>query len=228
MNDPKVSVGITVKNGEKYIADAIESILQQEYEPHEILIVDDYSTDETVKIAQSFPKVKILERNGTGIGNGWNTAIKNATGDLIAFLTHDDLWTKDKLKLQVDFLAKNPEIIYVVSHLEYFLEDENYIPSGFREELLTQTPVALTPHSILARKNVFETVGLFDEDLTTGEDLDWFSRAKDLNVSYGIIPKVLLKVRVHHTNTSLHAKENNQNMLQILKASIERKKRAGK
>ncbi len=228
MSSPSVSVGITVKNGEKYIAESIESILDQEYEALEILVVDDYSSDDTVKIARSFPKVKIVERDRTGIGNGWNTAVNNASGDLISFLTHDDIWTRDKLKLQVKHLQANPAILFVVSQLEYFLEFEDYIPDGFRTELLGQTPAGLTPNTLLARPEVFDVVGLFNEDLSTGEDLDWFSRAKDLSVAYAVIPKVLLKVRIHKSNTSWHSNENNQNLLKLLKASIERKKKIRK
>ena len=224
MNSPSVSAIITVKNGEKYIASAINSILRQEYQPIEILVVDDNSTDKTLEIATSFPKVRAVDRKGTGIGNGWNTGIENASGELIAFLTHDDLWTPNKLKLQVAALEADQDKLFAVSRFEYFLEDENYIPPGFRPNLLNKSHIGLTPHTLVARPKVFDTVGLFDEMLTTGEDTDWFSRAKDLEVPYLIVPEVLLKVRIHKSNTSLNTLENDQNLLWIIKRSIERKK----
>ena len=224
MTSPTVSAIITVKNGEKYIGSAIESILRQEYPPLEILVVDDSSTDDTLNIAGSFPKVQLLERTRPGIGNGWNTGIKNASGDLVAFLTHDDLWTANKLKVQVAAIETDREKLFAVSRFEYFLEDENYIPSGFRPNLLSESHLGLTPHTLLASPEAFDTVGLFDEDLSTGEDTDWFSRAKDLEVPYLIVPQVLLKVRIHKSNTSLNTQENDQNLLEIIKRSIERKK----
>jgi hypothetical protein len=133
------------------------------------------------------------------------------------------VWTNDKLWLQVEYLIRHPEIQYVTAKAKFFLEVGCEIPSGFRQELLEGEHVSHIMETLVARKSLFQIIGTFDQKLSTAEDVDWFARAKDQQISMHVIQKVLLHKRVHDENLSLHHKRNNQNLLRVVKGSLNRK-----
>lgn len=224
MNNPLVSTIIVVKNGERYLARAIESILAQTYSPYEIIVVDGSSTDNTPSIARSFLEVRYLQQMSQGIANAYNQGIDAAKGEFIAFLSHDDTWTQNKLSTQVHYLIEHPEIQYSVAKVKFLLEEGHSIPPGFRPELLEGDHMGHIMETLVARKTLFERIGGLNNRFSVAEDVDWFARAKDNNISVAAIPEVLLHKRVHNTNLSLTSAENNQNLLKLLRASIERKR----
>lgn len=223
MNFPLISVVIAVKNGEKYIEKALESVFEQKYKPLEVLIVDGNSTDETLSIAGTFPNVKIVRQTEKGIANAYNTGIRQAKGDFIAFISHDDFWTEGKLVTQIEVMSDNPELLFTVGRVIFFLDDENFIPPGFRRELLEGNHVGYIMETLVAKPEAFEAVGFFDANLSIGEDSDWFARAKDLKIASAVVPKVLLNKRIHDSNSHLSANDNNEILLRIIKQSIVRK-----
>ncbi|MDD4530665.1 MAG: glycosyltransferase family 2 protein [Candidatus Gracilibacteria bacterium] len=129
---PKVSVLICTYNSGNYIFDTIKCVLNQTYSNLELLIVDNNSKDETVKNIKSFndTRIKIFESNvNLGAYGGINFLLEKASGDYMAILDHDDLWTGNKLEKQVNFLENNKEFIgcgtetvmYYESDKKYFL-----------------------------------------------------------------------------------------------------------
>lgn len=126
----KISVCVVVYNGEKYLAEALDSILMQQLEnPIEIEIGEDVSTDNTLEICKNYknkyPDIIKLHINEENLGYSWNfyRTLERCKGDYIAVLDSDDLWTDSlKLKKQVDFLEQNPE--YSLCFSKYFLCDE--------------------------------------------------------------------------------------------------------
>ncbi len=227
MSNSLVSVIIIVKNGELFLASAIDSVLKQDYRPLEIIVVDGHSTDKTQVISQSYPDVSYIQQQKTGVSDAYNLGVDKAKGKLVAFLSHDDLWTPDKLTTQVDYLLENPEVQYTIAKFIYFLEPGTISPAGFRKELLKGEHVGRIMETLVARKSVFEKVGKFDTGLNTAEDVDWYSRANDLQIPMAIIPRVLLHKRIHGRNISLNVDENNQNLLNALRQSVHRKKADG-
>lgn len=225
MNFPLVSVILAVKNGEQYIEDALTSVFEQQYEPLEILVVDGNSTDKTLSIVRAFPGIKIIRQIGKGIANAYNIGIKQAKGNYIAFLSHDDFWTKEKLKTQIEFMSRKSELLFTVGRVIFFLDDKNYIPPGFRRELLEGNHVGYVPETLVAKREVFDFVGFFDESFPFGEDTDWFARAKDLNIASAVVPQVLLNKRIHGSNSHLTTNENNQILLRAIRQSIARKRK---
>lgn len=219
-----VSVIVVVKNGERYLARAIESILAQAYEPYEIIVIDGQSTDKTEEISKSFQQVRYICQIGQGIADAYNQGIDAARGEFIAFLSHDDTWTPNKLSIQMNYMIQHPEIQYTVAKVKFFLEEGYSIPPGFRPELLEGEHVGKIMETLVARKPVFDLIGKLDPKFTVGEDVDWFARAQDENVPMAIIPEVLLYKHIHNTNLSLNSSANNQNLLKILRSSIERKR----
>src|SRR6185503_15656269 len=102
-----VSVVVPTHNGERYIAEAIDSILAQTVPPAEIIVVDDGSIDEGPRIARSYDApVSVLHQANAGAAAARNTGIAAATQPYLAFLDHDDLWTPRKLELQLAALAR--------------------------------------------------------------------------------------------------------------------------
>jgi glycosyltransferase involved in cell wall biosynthesis len=221
---PFVSVVMAVRNGERFLAEAMRSVLAQAWEPLEILVVDGHSTDSTSIIARSFPRTRCIVQRGRGIADAYNLGIAEARGEFIAFLSHDDRWTYDKLATQMQVLLARPELAFAVGHVKYFLEPGATIPSGFRRELLHGEHVAYIMEVLIARRDVFTTVGAFDTALTSAEDVDWFARALDLKVPHVVIPRVLLHKRVHEANFSLNDPATNQILLRVVRRSLDRKR----
>ena len=224
MSRPLVSVIVPVRNGERFLASAITSILNQDYRPLEIIVVDGYSTDNTANITQSFENVHYVQQVNRGIADAYNTGIAAAQGHVIAFLSHDDLWTPNKLSLQVNHLMEHPEIQYTIAMVKFFLEPGHEIPPGFKKDLLHGQHVGRIMETLVARKSLFDAIGRFDSGMALAEDADWYARANDHNVPMAIIPEVLLYKRVHNANASSDAQTSNRELLKALKRSIERKK----
>jgi glycosyltransferase involved in cell wall biosynthesis len=222
MSGPLVSVIVAVKDGERFLAAAIRSILEQSYRSFEIIVVDGHSVDRTAAIAQSFSAVRYLRQVNRGVADGYNTGLAAARGELIAFLSHDDLWAPDKLQMQVEHLLLDPTLQYVVARVKFLLEPGFPVPPRFRRELLEGDHVGYIMETLLARRSLFDTIGKFDPELTSADDVDWFARAKDRNIPGAVIPKVLVYKRVHNANTSLQF--SNHNLLATLRRSIIRKR----
>lgn len=223
-NHPLVSIIMIVKNGERFIRQALDSIMAQSYRPFEIILVDGNSQDKTLEIAAEYNPIRILQQVGTGVSDGYNTGIRAATADFVAFLSHDDLWTPDKLTVQMNYLIGHPEIMFTNCLRTFFLEPGSGIPEGFRRHLLVGEHPAMIMESLVARKTVFDQVGYFNIALRTAEDVDWYSRATDLKIPSIMLPQVLLRKRIHDRNISMDVDKNNQNLLVALRASVVRKK----
>lgn len=224
MTNPLVSVIVAVRNGEQYIAEALNSIFAQTYQPYEVVVVDGYSTDNTENISTCYSQVRFIRQPGKGIPEAYNFGIQNAQGSLIAFLSHDDLWTPNKLEVQVNYMMEHPDIQYTVAKVKFFLDDGQTIPPGFRPELLEGEHIGRIMETLVARRSLFDYIGMFNTELTVGEDVDWYARASDHQIPSHIMPEVLLYKRVHNANTSLNALCHSQNLLQALRTSIRRKR----
>src|SRR6266536_3462505 len=119
MSGPPVSVILPVYNGARFLRDAVESVRRQRYEPLETIIVDDGSTDETREIATGFPgEVSYVRQENAGPPAARNTGLRLARGTLIGFLDADDVWTDDKLALQVPRLLEEPSVDAVLGYTQ--------------------------------------------------------------------------------------------------------------
>jgi teichuronic acid biosynthesis glycosyltransferase TuaG len=119
----KVSIVIPVHNSYNYLKKCLDSVINQTYKNFEILIIDDHSTDDSIKLVRSFKdkRIKIFSSNNYGISYARNKGIYEACGDYICFLDSDDYWDKNKLKKQVDFIKKNN---YAFIYTKYMYVDE--------------------------------------------------------------------------------------------------------
>ena len=218
---------IAVKNGERFVAQAIESVLAQTYTNHEIIVVDGRSTDASRQIAGSYKNVRLLEQSGEGFADAWNIGISAAEGELIAILDSDDWWSRDKLSAQVELFSREPETDYVITRMRFVLESGHTPPPGFKPELLEMDHIAYMPSALLVRKSVFEKFGKFTTDLKIASDVEWFARVKDQNLVLGVVPEVLLFKRVHDANLSYldaRTRRFNHEVVGLLKQSIDRQR----
>lgn len=207
---PLVSVIIPTYNREKYVVEAIESVLVQTYKNLEIIVVDDGSTDGTEKILEPYrDRVVYIYQENQGPSAARNTGIRRANGQFIAFLDSDDLWLPEKLEVQVAYMETNPEVGLVHTgklHREErptgpILKEWPYAEQSRSGHIFPEMflgPAVLTP-TVVARRECFDVAGLFDEDLTFGEDHHLFLRiARHFPIGY--INKPLVIIRFHDTN----------------------------
>lgn len=206
----KVSVIIPVFNAEKFIEETVDSVLNQSYSNIEVILVNDGSTDNTSKFLEKYldnPKVKIIHQKNAGVNAARNTGIKNSTGEILAFVDADDIWLIDNLKFKVEVLFSEKEIGAVFSSI-YFMDSDSEIGKEFKsidyinlETLLRWHPQLLTtPSTYVIKKEVFDTIGLFDEN---------FSTAGDQDITYRIAE--IFKIKKSNKSTVLY-RIHNQNM----------------
>src|SRR4051812_2876154 len=102
---PLLSVIVPVRNGERFLTEALDSVLAQSRKPDElVIVVDPGSTDRSLEIARACSMATVVEQQGSGIAAAWNQGISQARGELLAFLSADDRWTPDKLERQLSVL----------------------------------------------------------------------------------------------------------------------------
>lgn len=222
---PPISAIIPVYNGADYLAEAIESVIAQDYTPLEIIVADDGSTDDSAAIARSFPDVTCLDLPHGGVSRARNAAVEHSTGKWLAFLDADDRWLPGKLHAQVaqgESETGDAGGFVLCCQVHRF---EGEVPSWFLKPLDGRSEIAFEPSAWLVRRDVFDAVGPFDEARALGEDTDWLSRARDAGVKYSALEGVFVERRIHDANTSRLLANPNRAMLQILRESLVRKRR---
>lgn len=221
---PMVSVIVPVYNGEEYLAEALESVLAQDYHPTEIIVVDDGSTDGTAQVASRLKdSIRYIYQPNSGPAAARNRGLSAAGGEVIGFLDADDMWVGDKLELQTGRLAGDSSAQVVIGSVQN-VEDLKTVGGELRFEKLSEPMVPLMLGSALFRRAVFDKVGLFDETLTFCEDWDWFMRARELAVPMVIHHDVVLLHRRHEGNMTNQREEINPFVLKMLKMSLDRRK----
>ena len=217
--EPLVSVVIPVFNGERFLREAVESVLTQKYSHLEIIIVDDGSTDNTATVAKSLT-VHYLHQTNKGPAAARNRGIEHAQGSLIAFADADDLWPEDKLELQLPYLLNDPAIEIVMGRVQQVL-----LSATVNGQTQAEEPAfSVNLGSAVIRKSVFERVGLFDETMRYSEDVDWFMRAREVGSAIITIDAVTLLYRQHEQNMTRGKSTSELNVLKALKKSLDRRR----
>jgi hypothetical protein len=130
-----------------------------------------------------------------------------------------------KLTAQVGYLIAHPEVGFTVVRQRIFFEPGATVPPGHREDYWTTDTTAYIPSSLVTRRSVIDQIGAFDQSFKHGNDTDWFFRASEAGVSMFIIPETLLMRRMHDTNMIRDVEGNRADMMRLLKASIDRKRK---
>jgi glycosyltransferase involved in cell wall biosynthesis len=222
-----VSVIMIARNGADFIASALASVFESRVQPLEVLVIDGISTDATAALAAAVPNVTVVPQRSTGIAGAYNEGVAMARGDLLAFLSHDDLWLPGKLDKQTELMRSDPDLLYSFTLVQHFLEPGHTPPSGFRATLLGGPVPGFLMETMMARRGAFERVGGFSDAYALGNDSDWFMRARDLGLKMAVLPEVLLRKRIHGGNTSLTHARMGHDLLTALRGSLARRRMAG-
>lgn len=225
--NPTVSVLCAVWNNARFLGEALASALAQTRPADEIIVIDDGSTDESAAIAEATPGVRCLREPHRGVAGTRNVALTHAKGELVAWLDSDDVWTPDKLAVQVAYMVEHPEVAMTFTHQRLMFEPGVPRPYWVREEAVdTDTPVVGTC-SMVVRRALFDQVGGFDASKTPADDTDWIFRAKNLGHHHVTLPETLLLRRVHHHNISTTQPVGRTKVLGMLRDAIARQRGKG-
>jgi glycosyltransferase involved in cell wall biosynthesis len=207
----KVSVVIPVHNGEKYLAQAIESVLGQTFRDFELLIVDDGSTDGTAAIIRSYterdPRVRCLSQENRGVAAAGNRGLQEARTEWVARLDADDVFLPEKLERQVAFLRRNPDA-QIIGTLASFISHAGrplglvgtegpYTPAEFYRLVRADRPIYFVNSSTLMRRETVLSIGGYREPFAPAEDVDLWIRMMEQGHLMLKVPEPLLLYRLH-------------------------------
>lgn len=200
---PLVSAIVPTYNAARYVTECLDSIAAQKGGiSMETIVVDDGSTDDTREKVRAFGAVRLIEQANAGPSAARNRGISEATGEYVAFLDSDDLWTEDKLAVQMEIARSHPQVAMVIGDCQRFnengpIERPFFMEAGIDETFWGHPVLVEDPYyklfrsnyvptgSVLLRKRCLEKTGLFDEKKRFVEDLDlWFRVAFHFPVAY--------------------------------------------
>ena len=211
-----VSVIMTVRNSEKYVSQAIQSVLQQSYKKIEFVIIDDYSNDSTYKILKEFEKqdkrIQVYRnKHSKGPAESRNIALKIAKGKWISIIDSDDIFLPKKIETQLNFVNNNNNIIFVGTSLLFINEMGSHIAfykyknksKTLKKEIIQNK--SFPPHSsYFIKKDYLIKIQGYNNRYSMAPDYDLLLRLQDFNgKNFGVCEEVLTKVRLHDENRSL-------------------------
>jgi glycosyltransferase involved in cell wall biosynthesis len=224
-----ISSIVPVYNGERYLTEALDSVLAQTYRPLEVIVADDGSTDGTATVVSSYgSQIRYVRQDNAGPAAARNLGLNTARGDYVAFLDADDLWHPEKMERQMACFHDRPELDICVAHVQNFwipeLKDE---AERFQDHRIAKPAPGYVTGTLLARKALFDSVGRFNTDLKHGDAQEWFIRAAEQGAVMELVPDVLLYRRLHRNNISRAVNDSFDDHLHIIKASLDRRRRIG-
>lgn len=211
----RVSVITPVYNGEKFIGQAIETVLTQTWQDWELIIINDGSTDQTATIVERYQdsRIRVIHQTNQGEGAARNTGLENAQGEYVAWLDADDSYLPNALADGVAYLDKNPQIGVV--YADGWICDEHnqnlmrlsehrmgFFTGDVLEQVVLSNSLITVPSCTMIRRQVVEKVLLqFDSALKFGTDWDFWIRLAR-TTQFGYLDKVVCRYRVHQANIS--------------------------
>ncbi len=209
-----VSVVMAAWNAERFIAEAIGTVLEQTQPAAELIVVDDGSTDGTATLADDLG-ARVLRCEHRGIGPSRNEGIAASSGEAVAFLDADDLWVPHKLEAQVAVLDAAPAVEAVASLVDEFLDERDGPPVGVREP--RRGASATLASNTVVRRSAIDRVGPFDADMPVADWLRWWAKARRAGVVEHIVPEVLVHRRIHGANNSAREPDGGARFLDVLR-----------
>ena len=198
MND-LISVIIPVKNGGKYISQAIEGILNQKMNV-EIIVVDDCSEDNTIEIAEKYDCKIIHHDCPKGQVAGKNNGLKVAKGKYIMFHDHDDIMKNGTLETLYNELISDKNISAVEAKVQDWYSPDLSDEEKKKTQIKQEPYWGLFTGAILMKKEIFDVIGLFNENLKAGEIIEWQQKMDSAGLKIKKLDLVSTDRRIHSSN----------------------------
>jgi glycosyltransferase involved in cell wall biosynthesis len=205
---PEVSVVIPAFNAAPFLAEALSSVLAQTVADHEIIVVDDGSTDDTPALLRRFiDRIRVLRQENKGVANARNRGISASLAPWVAFLDADDVWLPGKLEKQLDALRRNPDRVACAT--AFTVVDSALLPVEVHscahepdvQALLLRGNLIGTPSTVVCRRSVLQEMGGFDNALSQCADWDLWLRICR-KAPFVCVDESLVLYRRHATNMS--------------------------
>jgi glycosyltransferase involved in cell wall biosynthesis len=224
--EPVVTAAIPVRDGEAYLAEAIESVLAQVRPCEQLIVVDNGSTDRSLEIARGYGSaVEVVSEPRPGIGAARNAALSTARGTHIAFLDADDLWRPGKTGRQLAAFEADPELQLVFGHVRQFVSPD----LAKAEAAQLHVPPGPQPGAylgaMLASRSAIEAIGPWPVGVKVSDGLTFMLAARELGLRQAMLPEVVTLRRVHGDNHSIHNRGERAEFARLLKESIDRRRR---
>lgn len=229
MTDQRVSCVIPVYNGELYLGETIENALQQTHALHEIIVVDDGSTDGSASVVAKFgSQVRYLYQENSGQASARNLGARKSSGNFIVYQDADDLWAPEKTALQLACFAEDAELMLCVTHIENFASPD--VPAELQTAVHgphAKPMAGYTSSTIMVRREVFDRVGYFDPQYKHADTQHWLQRIRAAGLREKLLPDVLAMRRLHETNRSrIFGADSRAEFLQLLKSGLDARRSA--
>ena len=237
---PKVSVIITTYNYGHMLAESIDSVLGQDYDDFELIVVDDGSTDNTADVTSRYgDRARYVRQDHAGIAVARNTGIAAARGELIAFQDADDVWASNTLALRVRVMERHPELGMIFGDAAVEQDGRTLFPSFLKERkafaeletvrdrddlrIITQSAFSallrerfIPIPTIIIPKRRFDELGPWDQSTEGVEDYEFYLRLSR-RFQLGYIDRVLVTCRIHGANVSCDVISQNERRIRLLR-----------
>jgi glycosyltransferase involved in cell wall biosynthesis len=222
-----VTAAIPVRDGEAYLAEAIESVLAQSRPCNQVVVVDNGSSDGSAAVAAGYgPAVEVVSEPRPGIGTARNAAIAAARGEFVAFLDADDLWRPGKIERQLAAFEARPELQLVFGHVHQFASPDLPAEQAAALRLPGAPQPGLYIGTMLARGAAIEAIGPWAEDVRVSDGLSFLLRARELGMAQEMLDETVTLRRVHGANHSIQNRDERGEFARHLKRSLDRRRGA--
>lgn len=202
-------------NAEPWVAEAIESVLENADGLLELIVVDDGSTDRSPEIAGSYgAPVRVIAQDNTGPSRARNVGVAAARGELVGFMDADDLWVADTPDPRRARLS-DPEVDLVMARV---------LPVSGEPLAPCFEPIATSLPAVIARREVFARFGALDEQLTHGEDLDWLTRVRAAGATLDSIDDIVVLYRRRPGSLTQDLEATKRGVLLAVRAALDRRR----
>lgn len=216
-----------MRNGEAYLAEAIESVLGQSRRCEQVIVVDNGSTDRSAEIARGYaPEVEVVFEAREGIGAARNAAMRAARGSHVAFLDADDLWDPAKTTLQLPAFEADPELQLAFGHVRQFVSPDLAAEEAAALRVPADPQPGVYIGAMLAARAAIEAIGPWPEDVQVSDGLIFVLRARELGLKQAMLPQTVTLRRVHGDNHSIRNRGERAEFARLLKQSLDRRRGA--
>jgi glycosyltransferase involved in cell wall biosynthesis len=215
---PLVSIVVPVYNSEAFLRETLDSVFALEYEPFEVIVVDDGSTDGSADIAESYARVHCIRQENRGPSEARNVGVRLARGEFVAFVDSDDIVLPHKLSAQVGHLLNHPEVTANLGRQEWITPPPNAV-----RDLVWGDLDGIPPMSMVIRRTALVELGGFDPALRGPEDTDFLMRMRQDGYEFLVLPEIVMRRR-YHVGNLVAGHRDAPIPMELLKAKLDRER----